>query len=315
MSIKGKNINLFLLDGVPKGRKKCTIANWIGVAYQIPRTHIDECTSRPELKQSGVYFLFGKSEETDEKYVYVGQAGTRNTGKGILDRLKEHRSDPEKDYWTEAVIFITSNNTFGPTEISYLEHHFCVMATEAKRYTVKNGNTPTPGNVTEEKESELVEFIEYSKLVMGVLGHMVLEPYYKTNINTDENADATSKNDTIFYIKADYKDRDTNARKIADAKGMRINDGFIVMKDSIIVNTIVATCPNSARKAREKYAADIDENWKLTKDIPFNSPSGAAGFVLGSSASGNKTWRTIDGIPLGLYENQETIEKNDSNQS
>jgi len=49
------------------------------------------------------------------------------------------------DYWTEAVAFTTSNNSFGPTEISYLENRFCNMAVEANRYIVKNSNDPNPG--------------------------------------------------------------------------------------------------------------------------------------------------------------------------
>lgn len=52
----------------------------------------------------------------------IGQAGARKNGEGILNRLQEHKRSPEKDYWTEAVVFTTSNNSFGPTEISYLEN-------------------------------------------------------------------------------------------------------------------------------------------------------------------------------------------------
>lgn len=36
--MRGKSINLFLMDGEPNGRMKCTLANWTGVAYKIPRT-------------------------------------------------------------------------------------------------------------------------------------------------------------------------------------------------------------------------------------------------------------------------------------
>lgn len=62
---------------------------------------------------------------TGENVVYVGQAGVRKNGEGILFRLQEHKRNPDKDYWTEAVVFTTSNNSFGPTEISYLENRFC----------------------------------------------------------------------------------------------------------------------------------------------------------------------------------------------
>lgn len=76
MSKRGKSINLFLMDGEASGRIKCTLANWTGLAYKIPRTTLDKCKNRDELKQSGVYFLFGISEQTGENIVYIGQAGT-----------------------------------------------------------------------------------------------------------------------------------------------------------------------------------------------------------------------------------------------
>ena len=179
MAIRGKNIQLFLMDGDASGRIKCTLANWTGVAFKIPRTELDRCKDRDDLKQSGVYFLFGTSDETGKGVVYIGQAGARKNGEGILNRLQEHKRNPEKDYWTEAVVFTTSNNSLGATEISYLENRFCNMAISAKRYDVKNGNDPNPGTITEEKESEMEEFIDYAKVIMGTLGHKLFDPVSK----------------------------------------------------------------------------------------------------------------------------------------
>lgn len=110
MATRGKSINLFLMDGEPSGRMKCTLANWTGVAYKIPRTALDLCKERDDLKQSGIYFLFGSSEQSGKNAVYVGQAGARKNGEGLLYRLQEHKRNPDKDYWTEAVVFTTSNN-------------------------------------------------------------------------------------------------------------------------------------------------------------------------------------------------------------
>ena len=52
-----KIIQLYLMDGDVNGRIKCTLANWTGLAFKIPRTSLDVCKDRPELKQTGVYFL------------------------------------------------------------------------------------------------------------------------------------------------------------------------------------------------------------------------------------------------------------------
>lgn len=69
---RGKSINLFLMDGSVNGRIKCTLANWTGLAFKIPRTSLEECKSRDELKQTGIYFLFGRDEATNKGIVYIG---------------------------------------------------------------------------------------------------------------------------------------------------------------------------------------------------------------------------------------------------
>lgn len=71
----GKNINLFLMDGTVEGPIKCTLANWTGVAYKIPRNKIKEAKSIEYLNQTGVYFLLGFCEESDKPVAYIGQAG------------------------------------------------------------------------------------------------------------------------------------------------------------------------------------------------------------------------------------------------
>ena len=60
--VRGKTIQLLLLDGTESGVIKCSMANWTGVAYKIPRTELDNYKDREHLKQSGVYFLFGVSD-------------------------------------------------------------------------------------------------------------------------------------------------------------------------------------------------------------------------------------------------------------
>ncbi|WP_241960430.1 GIY-YIG nuclease family protein [Staphylococcus haemolyticus] len=153
MNKRSKSINLFLIDGDVKGRIKCTIANWTGLVFKIPRIQVEASKNREELKQTGVYFLFGSTDdkEVDKDSVYIGQAGLRANGEGLLFRVNEHKNDVSKDYWNEAVMVTTSNNFFGPTEISYLENRLVMMAKDANRYDVKNNVNPNKGNITEEK--------------------------------------------------------------------------------------------------------------------------------------------------------------------
>ena len=278
---RSKTLKLFLMDGEPSGRIKCSIANWTGIAYKIPRTSLDKCKDMDILKQSGVYFLFG-TDKANDAVVYIGQAGIRKNGKGLLLRVQEPH--PSIEYWTETIMFTTSNNSFGPTEISYLENRFCNLAIQANRYLVKNGNDPNHGNITEETESELEEFIDYAKIVMGALGYKVFEPFISFS--------QESESEPLLYL--EYSG--------SRAVGKRTSDGFVVLKGSTLNPKIKKTCPKGAIKDRNKYAEIIDETYTLTEDVLFSSPSAAASFISGASLSGNFRWRDENGVSLGEIE-------------
>lgn len=295
VATRGKSINLFLMDGEASGRIKCTLANWTGIAYKIPRTEIEKCKERNDLKQSGVYFLFGTSDETGKGVVYIGQAGARKNGEGILNRLQEHKRNPEKDYWTEAIVFTTSNNSFGPTEISYLENRFCNLALEANRYEVKNGNDPTPGNITEEKESEMEEFIDYAKVIMGTLGHKLFEPINKPVPKQIYDVPVNSDDKPCLYLERNIK----NVGKI-EAMGNQTPEGFVVMKGSHVSPIDDDTIPTVIKEKRGK--APIDSQGILQEDMLFSSPSYAAMFVIGKSENGLTRWKTKDGVTLKALE-------------
>ena len=276
MPKNGKNINLFLMDGEPTGRLKCSFLNLTVVGYKIPRTQLSACTDIKYLKQSGVYFLFG-TDSNENPVVYIGQASIRKKKIGLLYRVKEPH--PSIDYWTEAVMITTTNDSFGPTEISHLENRFCKMALQAKRYKVINANDPNPGNLTEEKESEMEEFIGYAKLVIGVLGFKVFEPYIAIGSGISDEP-------KLYFAKT----------KI-DAIAQRTSEGFVVLKGSQISPDCVPSCPESAIRDRTRYA-DLISDYILTEDILFASPSAAAKFVGGSSLSGNEMWKTATGVSL-----------------
>ena len=278
MSISGtkKNINLFLMDGDPAGRFKCSLLNWTGVGYKIPRSYFPQCKDMPHMKQSGVYMLFGSDRNGDD-VIYIGQAVVRKNGEGLSNRINEPHDSI--DFWTDAVMFTTTNDALGPTEVCYLENKFCKMAKDAKRYIVKNGNEPSIGNLTEEKEAEMDEFIDYAVLITGVMGYKVFEPL----VSPEELASDTK----TFHFKSNK----------FDAKAIITSEGIVLLKGSQISPTTVNSCPQFTINMREKHSAHIAD-WTTTEDILFPSPSSAASFVSGSSVSGNDMWVLKDGTPL-----------------
>lgn len=257
---------------------------------KIPRNMLEKSREIDYLNHTGVYFLFG-TNENDEDVVYIGQAGNRKNGKGILERLFEHRNDNNKDYFVETVIFTTQNNIFGSTEISYLENRLCAIAKSSNRYIIKNEIEPTMGNVTEEKISELEEFIEYSKLVIGALGYKILESIEINQVKKLEE-------EKIFYLKNDKNE--------IDAKGKITSDGFVVLNGSRISLKETPKCPdyikNRRKKILEKYKDGI-----LKEDLIYKSPSTSAAVVIGSSANGRVEWKDKNGKTLKELEKNREI--------
>jgi hypothetical protein len=287
---KGKNINIYLIDGDISGRIKATIQNWTGIAYKIPRNELEKCKDRDDLKQSGVYFLFGESADSGKEVVYIGQAGIRKNGEGILYRLAEHKRNSDKDYWNEAVAFTTSNNSFGATEISYLENKFCNLARAAGRYEVRNANDPTIGNVTEEKESELAEFIEYANLIMGgAFGYKVFEPFIK--VKTGNGGQEKTRD---LFLRMERKSAKSNV--VVKAQCRMTSEGFVVLRGSIIEKIDSDTIP--AIIAERRRTANIDADGVLQEDILFKSPSYAAAFVYGGNTNGRTDWKDEHGRTL-----------------
>lgn len=292
----GKNFNLFLMDGDVTGRIKCTLSNWTGLAYKIPRSHLDKCKERQDLKQSGVYFLFGRNDNNEE-VVYVGQVGIRKNGEGVLFRVTEHLKG--KEYFSDAVILTTQNNSFGPTEISYLENKFTNLARETERFKVRNENEPNAGNVTEEKESELEDFVVYSKMVLGVLEYKIFVPLIKTE---KDNNIVENTAETLLYLHSKSK----KSNRTIKATCKRTNEGFVVLKGSMIEEIDYFSIPTTLKEKRAncKKRKDIVDG-KLYKNMLFDSPSYASMFVLGRSSNGRTDWKTKDGMTLSALEEKE----------
>lgn len=274
---RGKNINLYIKDGI----SKCTIKNWIGVIYIVPRTLVEVGKQIDNLNRSGVYLLLGTTEKAEDA-VYIGQADIRKNERGVLHRILEpHKSI---DYWTESIIFTTVDNSLGATELNYLEYRLHEIALDANRCKVTNGGSPHKGSLPEEKEDEMEEFIDFIRLVVKALGRKVFEPIVN-------RVSESSIEDQVFRSKG----------KKASALVKLTDDGIVVLKGSRLAEELTRSAPKQVIRLREKYKDNIDSSFLLTKDIRFTSPSAAAGFVGGASLNGNDYWVTDEGMALGEY--------------
>lgn len=277
----GKTIKLFLLDGDPNGRMICELSNWTGKAYKIPRIKIKDSSDRDELNSTGIYLLFGKIEGEKDQ-VYIGEA------ESILKRLNQHLT--QKDFWHEAIIFISKDDNLNKAHIKYLENRLHETAVIADRYKIENSVVPTQSSISESDKAEMEEFIENVKLLVNTLGHKVFD-------EKREHRTLLQKQFT-FLIKA---------TRGADAIGEATSEGFVVFKGSKASATTVTSISHSFLKLRNSLIdkgimALSGDVYEFKEDYIFSSPSSAAVIIMGRNANGPLEWKLPTGQTLREFE-------------
>jgi len=275
----GKSINLYLMDGTASGRWQADLSNWNGRAYKIPRKDLKDSGDLTDLNSPGVYFLFGKDDETGKQFIYVGEADD------VLKRLMQpHTFEKDESYWTEAVAFVTPDGTLEKGRVKYLENRFFTIAMEANRFIVKNGVTPKQSPMPKQIRDLLEGFIINVRLILPALGYLAFEP----QPSADE--DDPTKDDLLYFNR--------NHGKGGNAMGKITADGFWVLKGSFIYPKVADYVAPGIKNAREKYADKIDQNGILQEDVSFGSPSYASAFVCGKNSNGLIEWKNKVGVPL-----------------
>ena len=281
----GKTIKIFLIDGEPNGRMSCELSNWSGKAYKIPRINIKDCSDRDDLASTGVYLLFGK-DNSGKDQVYIGEA------ESILKRLNQQLT--QKDFWNEAIVFISKDENLNKAHIKYLENRLHDIAKSVNRYSVGNSIIPTQSSIFESDRAEMEEFIQYIKMLVNTLGHKVFDE--KREFKPKQKQES-------FFI---------NAARGAEGQGVPSSDGFVVFKNSKAAAIIVNSMTPNFIKYRQKLIAeevliDKGEFFKFSDDYIFSSPSTAAAMVMGRNANGMTEWKNSDGKTLKEFETNDKI--------
>ena len=110
-----KQVLQFIIEeNNPTGIIECSVDDWFGISYKIPRNKLKEASGLDYINNTGVYILFGDDENTAEKIAYIGEA------EDIYSRLYQHNKN--KDFWNECVVFVSKDNSLNKAHIKYIEH-------------------------------------------------------------------------------------------------------------------------------------------------------------------------------------------------
>jgi hypothetical protein len=126
--------------------------------------------SRTELQAAGVYILIGREEDelgNEMPVAYIGQA------EDIRKRLDQH--DSGKEFWDQAMFFISANNGLNRAHITWLEWALMAKAAQAKRCRLENGLTHSEPMLTESEKADVRSFLNEMLRLMPVMGVHIFE--------------------------------------------------------------------------------------------------------------------------------------------
>ncbi len=270
----GFSVRIFIPSGEPEGLRIVEKSNWTGQGLVFPRTRFGEARRRPELKRTGVYILWGPGETGHLPRVYVGEGDT------VLSRLDQHAK--QKDFWTHAAVFTSKDQNLNKAHVKYLESRLVSLAREAKRAELDNGNDPQPPALSEADVADAEGFLADLLLCLPVMG-----------VNLFEKAKAAGPRTRDLHLKG---------RGIV-ARCQESAEGFVVRAGSQASKRETPAIHAYLRDLRHTLVAqgvleDAGNYYRLTQDYTFNSPSTAAGVLLGHNANGRTKWKDAKGRTL-----------------
>ena len=270
MKTRAKTIQIYLPEGNPRGIKIADITSRNIAVLQFPRANIESALARQELQKPGVYFLIGHDEEVDAPLIYIGEA------EDCSNRPKQHNSS--KDFWTHALIVSSKTDSFTKAHVRYLEWFCCEKAKETNRYRLENSNSPKKPYIQEPVEADLLDCFDTFSVLVSTLGYPIFDEVTK------------SKTRKIFQCKGPS----------GEGNGYYSEDAFTVFKGSKARKSTTKTVNKYVKNLRDRLVEQgvlinkYEDSFEFKINYTFDSPSTAAGIVLGRSANGWDEWKLPD---------------------
>jgi hypothetical protein len=163
-------LRIYVPSGDPEGARIVDRMNWTGRGYIVPRDRWLEVKNRPELAHPGVYILIGY--ETDEIGVerpvaYIGQTDN------VKARIESH--DINKDFWDQAILFISANHGLNRAHTTWLEWELIQRALATRRCRLVNKAEPGEPNLIESEKADTRAFLNEMLRLLPVMGVHIFE--------------------------------------------------------------------------------------------------------------------------------------------
>ena len=262
------SIKLFLPEADPEGLRFIGKSHWTGQGIVFSRTGFPDAAQRyQEFKKVGVYVLVGDEPGSALPTVYIGQTGD------ISRRIREHF---DKDFWTWGVFFISTDNSINKAHAIHIEDALIKKAKDFGKCNIdQSDGSSMPLSMADKADAE--SFLQDMLDIFPIAGLSVFE----------ETVAPDQQPEVVVSLKS----------KGVTASGYEKGGKFVVEKGSqaVLDNKVVKSTSSRAVELRkdltnQKILKKDGSRYIFTKDYEFNSPSLAAGVVLGLSTNGRTTW-------------------------
>lgn len=276
---KGFWIRIFVPDGIPDGLRIVEKSNWTGRGLIWPRSLLADVKKQPDLDKTGVYILVGPPTESELPRVYIGE------GDPMRPRIEVHAAN--KDFWTSTIAFTSKDDSLNKADVQHLESRLIHLASRSKRCELENANAPLLPSLSKADESEVNGFLDAMLLCFPVLGLDIFEAPREVAAGA------------CLRLKGGE----------IECEGYETAKGFVVVRGSLARTIETRSIPKWLKRLRSRLKQDgvlvaDGDTTRFADSYVFNSPSAAAGVLLGRSANGLSEWvddhgRTLREIESG----------------
>ena len=276
--LKGRSLELYFIDGKPDGMLTATVPfQWTGHMLKINRNQLSEALKRKEASRTGVYLLFGETE--DGPLAYIGE------GEEIGERIKSHAV--KKDWWTSAVLITDTGDELNKALVKYLEARLVQMALDLDKISLENSQTPPCPSLSEAAIANMEGFLEN---ILTVLPAIRIDSFSKDTRPSKATLQkaAQSSEKPVFNLKT--------PKNGVHGEAILEDGDFIVLKGSRGRKNWVGSMSHNYRQLFESLLARriLKTEGDLaifTQNYAFPSPSAAGAMLNGRATNGQVEWK------------------------